>query len=447
MDAVEAPVEAAADAAVYHTRFEPDPPASLPEPAADFKPVVDDTDYDILTPRKTEAVPPAKAAVPVAPREITTFEPDPEPELAPLPEPEPELAPEFDDEAVFAAADEGDDFTDPEELPTETAFDDADMPKPELAAAPHGPSDAVYSEAETPEAAEALANMPLPAPENPSAPPKAQHRSEVTVMEDKIRLSRVVLTNDDGIDAAGLAVLAEIAADLADEVWIFAPEHDQSGVAMSLALHHPRRVFPRGRLRYAVSGSPADCVALAHHIMRDNRPQLLLSGINIGQNAGDDTNLSGTLGAALMGLMLRIPAIGISQSFSGERRNIRWDTARAHLPHLLQTLLQQGWRKETCLSINMPDLPPEEVREAVWTRQAPRTITGMNVEKRTDLRGFDYYWLNLARPQHEHVAEDTDIAALRRGQISVSCIGLDRSRSMQQDSIGLIPAEDLQIDL
>lgn len=261
------------------------------------------------------------------------------------------------------------------------------------------------------------------------------------MMDDKIRLARVLLTNDDGIDAAGLAVLAEVAEELADEVWIVAPEHDQSGTAMSLALHHPRRVFARGRRRYAVSGSPADCVALATHLMQDERPQLLLSGINVGQNAGDDTNLSGTLGAALTGLMLRIPAIGISQCFTGERRDIRWEAARAHLPHLLQTLLQQGWRKETVLSINIPDLPPEDIREAVWTRQAQRTITGMKVEKRTDLRGFDYYWLNLARPQHDQALDDTDIAALQRGQISVSCIGLDRSRETRQDNITLPPVE------
>lgn len=314
---------------------------------------------------------------------------------------------------------------------------------PETVAEP-APHTAEPEELVAPVAAATTAAPTVPEAAPPEKPPASADRSrkpEVMMMDDKIRLARVLLTNDDGIDAAGLAVLAEIAEELADEVWIVAPEHDQSGTAMSLALHHPRRVFPRGRRRYAVSGSPADCVALATHLMQDERPQLLLSGINVGQNTGDDTNLSGTLGAALTGLMLRIPAIGISQCFTGERRDIRWEAARAHLPHLLQSLLHQGWRKETVLSINIPDLPPEDIREAVWTRQAQRTITGMRVEKRLDLRGFDYYWLNLARPQHDLTQDDTDIAALQRGQIAISCIGLDRSRETRQDSITLPPVE------
>lgn len=341
--------------------------------------------------------------------EIVTAEaPPPEPDVT-EPEPEPVAPPAIGAEVAPVAA----------SIPPEPS-----EPQPEPLAA--DPAPVVLS---------------APPSEKPSVAAERSHKPEVIIMNEKIRLARVLLTNDDGIDAAGLAVLAEIAEELADEVWIVAPEHDQSGTAMSLALHHPRRVFPRGRRRYAVSGSPADCVALAAHLMQDEKPQLLLSGINVGQNAGDDTNLSGTLGAALTGLMLRIPAIGISQCFTNDRRDIRWEASRTHLPHLLQALLQQGWRKETVLSINVPDLPPEDIREAVWTRQAQRTITGMKVERRTDLRGFDYYWLNLARPQHDQAQDDTDIAALQRGQISVSCIGLDRSRETRQDNITLPPVE------
>jgi 5'-nucleotidase len=258
-------------------------------------------------------------------------------------------------------------------------------------------------------------------------------------MYEKIRLSRILITNDDGIEAEGLQVLTDVAAELADEVWVIAPTHDQSGTALSIGLHHASRVYPRGKNRFAVSGSPADCVALSSFLMKDARPQLLLSGINVGENIGDDTNISGTLGAALTGLMLRIPSIGISQCYTGDRKTIQWDAARKHLPNLLQSLLQQGWRKETCLSINIPALPADDIEEAVWTRQAARTINGFTVAMRTDLRGGDYYWLNLTHPQSLQVTDDSDVAALRRGQISISCIGLDRSREADNENISLHP--------
>lgn len=255
-------------------------------------------------------------------------------------------------------------------------------------------------------------------------------------MTEKIRLARVLLTNDDGIDAPGLAVLAAIAAELAEEVWVIAPEHEQSGSSMTLGLHHALRVFPHGSRRYAVNGSPTDCIALASHLLRDTKPQLLLSGINAGHNLGDAANLSGTVGAALAGLMAKLPSIAISQCCDRGRDYIRWDTARQHVPSLLQALLNQGWRKETCLSINIPDLPPESITEAVWVRQAPRTISGFTVEQRTDLRSHDYYWVNINRSA-DAPAKDTDLAAIRNGKIAISCLGLDRSRDIAHEPIAL----------
>lgn len=312
-----------------------------------------------------------------------------------------------------------------------------EIPPPELDAPP-SPATSVTNE----EFVEAIETPPslssASTPENHLLHP-ASIQTEPTVMYEKIRLSRILITNDDGIEAEGLQVLTEVAAELADEVWVIAPTHDQSGTALSIGLHHASRVYPRGKNRFAVSGSPADCVALSSFLMKDARPQLLLSGINVGENIGDDTNVSGTLGAALTGLMLRIPSIGISQCYNGDRKTIQWDAARKHLPNLLQSLLQQGWRKETCLSINIPALPADDIEEAVWTRQAARTINGFTVAMRTDLRGGDYYWLNLTHPQSYQVADDSDVAALRRGQISISCIGLDRSREADNENISLHP--------
>lgn len=257
-------------------------------------------------------------------------------------------------------------------------------------------------------------------------------------MIEKIRLPRILITNDDGIDAPGLALLTEIAADIADEVWVVAPEHDQSGVSMQISLHQPIRVFPRGAQRFAVTGTPADCVALAvQHLMKENPPQLILSGINAGQNCGDETNFSGTIGAAMTGLMLGVPSIAVSQACAS-RKEARWDTARAHVPTVLQLLLQQGWRKETCVSVNLPDTEPDQVHNIAWTRQSQKNIAGFKIEARIDLRESDYYWLYVDRAVPE-LDNASDIAALKRNQIAISCLSLDRSINPGRQATPLYP--------
>ena len=140
-------------------------------------------------------------------------------------------------------------------------------------------------------------------------------------------LDRILLTNDDGIDAPGLAVLERIAAELAREVWVVAPEHDQSGVSHAVSLHHPIRIAERGPRRWAVTGTPGDCVVMAvSHLMQGSVPQLLLSGVNRGANLGIETVFSGTVGGAMTGMMLGIPAIALSQAFT-DRARVRWDVA------------------------------------------------------------------------------------------------------------------------
>jgi 5'-nucleotidase len=321
------------------------------------------------------------------------------------------------------------------EIPAEPSAAPEPAPSPELLEGAPEPVPPAEPETSTIPAA------PISPPE-PQAPPLAQPAEQDTPkMSERIRLPRVLLTNDDGIDAPGLQVLAEVAATLADEVWIIAPEHDQSGTSMSLALHHPRRIYRRGARSLAVSGSPADCIALASYMLRAEPPALVLSGINAGQNVGDDANLSGTLGAALTALTLGIPSIAISQCYTQHRDNINWNTARTLLPALLQELLAGGWPKDHCLSINLPPLPPESVTEALWTRQAPRTIGGYVIDVRTDLRGFDYCWLNISRPD-KPAPEDTDLWAIQQGCISISCLSLDRSRPVPPESISLTGEDD-----
>jgi 5'-nucleotidase len=128
-------------------------------------------------------------------------------------------------------------------------------------------------------------------------------------------LERILLTNDDGIDAPGLKVLEQIAGELAQEVWVVAPEHDQSGVSHAISLHHPIRVTERGARRYGTTGTPGDCAVMGVcHLMTGAPPQLLLSGVNRGANLGIETVFSGTVGGAMTGMMLGIPSIALSQT-------------------------------------------------------------------------------------------------------------------------------------
>src|SRR3712207_4781837 len=137
------------------------------------------------------------------------------------------------------------------------------------------------------------------------------------------RLDRVLLTNDDGVDAPGLAVLERAAAELAEEVWVVAPAHDQSGTSHSISLHSPLRLARLGDRRFSVVGTPGDCTVMAvRHLMREDPPDLVLSGVNRGANLGIETVFSGTVGAAMTAMLLGLPAIALSQAFR-DRKSTR----------------------------------------------------------------------------------------------------------------------------
>jgi 5'-nucleotidase len=239
-------------------------------------------------------------------------------------------------------------------------------------------------------------------------------------------LDRILLTNDDGIGAPGLAVLADIAAELAHEVWIVAPQHDQSGVSHAISLHHPLRVATEGERRYGVTGTPGDCVVMGVcHLMRDAPPDLILSGVNRGANMGMETVFSGTVGGAMTGMMLGIPSIGLSQAFS-DRGRVPWDVARTLGAGVVRQLLAIGWSAETCLNVNFPDRPVAEVGPPTLCRQGVGLISGMNVESGTDPRGIDYHWINFRRAPREQ-GPDSDADAIDAGRIAVTPIRYDRT--------------------
>ncbi len=239
-------------------------------------------------------------------------------------------------------------------------------------------------------------------------------------------LDRVLLTNDDGIDAPGLAVLVDIASDLAREVWVVAPVADQSGVSHAISLHHPLRLAVEGERRYGVTGTPGDCAVLGVcHLMRDAPPDLILSGVNRGANLGMETVFSGTVGGAMTGMMLGIPSIGLSQAFT-DRERVPWDVARTLGAGVVRQLLAIGWSADTCLNVNFPDRPLAEVGAPTLCRQGIGLIAGMNVESGVDPRGIDYHWINFRRAPREQGA-DSDADAIAAGRIAVTPIRYDRT--------------------
>ncbi len=238
---------------------------------------------------------------------------------------------------------------------------------------------------------------------------------------------QILLTNDDGIHAPGLAVLESIARELSDDLVVVAPESDQSGVAHSLSLSDPLRLREISPRHYAVKGTPTDCVIMAvRKIMADRPPELVLSGVNRGQNVAEDVTYSGTIAGAMEGAMLGIPSIALSQAYNGAqgRAAIEWDATEAHAVPLIRKILSAGVASGGLVNINFPACRPDEVAGVAFTRQGQRNAELMRVEERRDGRGLPYYWLMFLRGEIRF-EDGTDLAALARRKISVTPLRLD----------------------
>jgi 5'-nucleotidase len=236
---------------------------------------------------------------------------------------------------------------------------------------------------------------------------------------------RILLTNDDGIHAEGLEVLERIARTLSDDVWVVAPETDQSGFAHSLSLSEPLRMRKLDDRHYALRGTPTDCVIMGVRQILPEPPDLILSGVNSGANIADDVTYSGTIAGAMEGTLLGIPSIALSQGYNVTEagRTLHWDTAETHGPGLVRRLLDASVPKGIFLNVNFPNCPPDKVKGAIVATQGKR-VHGLWAEERKDGRGFPYYWLRFGREPSE-VREGTDMAALRDHHISVTPLHLD----------------------
>jgi 5'-nucleotidase len=237
---------------------------------------------------------------------------------------------------------------------------------------------------------------------------------------------RILVTNDDGIHAPGLAVAEKIARALSDDVWVIAPESEQSGASHSLTLTMPLRLRQVSERRYAVSGTPTDCVMMGClQVLKEKPPELILSGVNWGSNLADDVTYSGTIAGAMEGCALGIPSVALSQAGDEEsRETIDWSPGEAHGPDLLRQLLAAGWPDGTLMSVNFPARPAAEVKGWRLVPQGRYDLQSTEIEERRDARNRAYYWIGLRR-RRAQPPEDTDLGAVYGGKISVTPLHLN----------------------
>jgi len=235
---------------------------------------------------------------------------------------------------------------------------------------------------------------------------------------------RVLVSNDDGVDAPGIAVLRERLAAVG-EVTVVAPDRDRSGASNSLTLDRPLRAVQLEDGRWRVAGTPTDCVHLALSGLLDHEPDIVVSGINNAANLGDDVIYSGTVSAAMEGRFLGLPAIAVSL-VTREHKGLHYHSAAEAVLLLMRRLLVDPLPADTILNVNVPDRPWEDIRGFAVTRLGRRHRSAPCIAQ-TDPRGRPIYWIG---PPGE-AADDgpgTDFHAIRDGYVSITPIHVDLTR-------------------
>ncbi|MGR3378574.1 5'/3'-nucleotidase SurE [Salipiger abyssi] len=245
---------------------------------------------------------------------------------------------------------------------------------------------------------------------------------------------RILITNDDGINAPGLKVLEGIAAEIAGpegEVWTVAPAFEQSGVAHCISYTHPMMIVEMGPRRWAAEGSPADCVlAGIHDVMKDARPDLVLSGVNRGNNSAENALYSGTLGGALEASLQGIPAVALSQYLGPETRGLEnpFEAAATHGAEVLRRILaaeneaQPGYR--LFWNVNFPPVPADRVQETRLVPQGKRQGTGFTTEPHLSPSGRRFLWIR-GGDQRAAASAGSDADVNLAGHISVTPMRAD----------------------
>lgn len=242
----------------------------------------------------------------------------------------------------------------------------------------------------------------------------------------KAKPLRIVITNDDGIHAPGLKVLENIARKLSDDIWVIAPEVEQSGAGHSLTLNLPTTFREDAPRRYAVKGTPTDCVLLAVREIVPGKIDLVLSGINRGKNIGEDITHSGTVAGAMEGTLCDIPSIAFSQNLDFESVNPRiyWQHGERYGLHIIKSLLAEPWERDTFYNVNFPDCPPAKVKGIKVTAHGKRQIP-KQIRKYADPKGRPYFWLTWPEEGEDARRPDCDIKWLLKNYITITPICLD----------------------
>ena len=248
-------------------------------------------------------------------------------------------------------------------------------------------------------------------------------------MSSHASVGRILISNDDGLDAIGIAILIDIASRFSDDVWVIAPSGNRSGMSRAITLHSDVMIEPRGDNRFACSGTPSDCVIMGMARVLDRKPDLVLSGINAGMNVADDVLYSGTIGAAMEASLMGVPAIALSQR-NGRTSPEDFAAAAAHGETVIRHILDIGMAPRTIMNVNFPPVAADAVRGIM-----PATL---------DRHKFGDQVIDGSTPHsyrlgpmlaHDRTIPGSDRAVMDEGWISLTALGMDITASTVQDTL------------
>ncbi len=237
--------------------------------------------------------------------------------------------------------------------------------------------------------------------------------------------ARVLIANDDGIHSDGIKVLEEAIRKITPNVWVVAPENQQSAAGHSLTIHMPLRIKEYDENHVSVYGTPTDSVLMGiQKVMKGFEPHLVVSGINHGQNTADDVTYSGTIAAAIEATLLGVPAIAFSQDFDELGGKPDWSVARDYVPKILKAFEGRSWADNVLMSVNFPVAKPGVVPEIRARKQGHFNMKDQAMQQSVDPRGRPYFWVG-APPKRDENDPTTDVGSMKAGHVTITPLSLN----------------------